>query len=338
MRIGLTIPTAGAGKWCWQGWANAFTFFGHEVDNLRDLNCNELNPDLVICTTSEPRDDIREWRKNNSHKKLALNVLAWTNEDLPLINNPGVQATPGNRDYALELRPDLVFAQYSETWRKRLLNKWEDLGFRLGSMEMAADATVYGFRDETPEYDPDIFYVGGRWAYKAQNLDRYLLPVFQKFPNRVIVGQGWPLPTINMDEGTVGQYLHNAKVVPNMHEPHSTFGGYDVVERVFKTLYCGGVCVTDKVEEMFDGFGFQNEVHLFAADNPDEYMEFVEHAVQAHTAPFFTNMRRRGQEFVALRHTYFNRAATLLLDLEMMEEYDAAVIKLTEWHKMMGLI
>lgn len=340
MKIALTIPTVGAGRWCWQGWANAFEFFGHEVHNLNLFpdTVVDKDTDLVICTTSQPRDDIREWRKNNPSKKLALNVLAWTDEDLPLINNAGVQASEGNRDYAWELRPDLVFAQYSPKWRERLLKKWEDLGFRLGSMEMAADAVVYPFETDEPAFNPDVFYVGGRWAYKAQNLDVWLMPVLNRFVNKVIVGRGWPFLTQNMDERAVGMHLHNAKVVPNMHEPHSTIGGYDVVERVFKTLYCGGLCITDSVAEMFDGFGFENEVHLLAAQSPDEYMEFITHAVENFNTPHFNMMRGHGQEFVALNHTYFNRVANLLFDLEIQPEYDEAVIKLTNWHKTMGLI
>jgi len=338
MKVALTIPSAGAGRWCWQGWANAFKWFGWEAINIADprINLEQVDPDLLITTTSQPRDDVINWRKNNPNKHLALNVLAWTDRDLPCINNVGVQATAGNLEYANALQPNLVFAQYSEAWRKKLLGKWKDEGFELGSMEMAADAVVYPFMREEPNRELDIFYVGGRWAYKAENLDAYLLPVFKTFTNHKVVGKGWPFLTTDMSEKDVGKNFRNAKVSPNMHEPHSTKGGYDVVERVFKTLYCGGLCVTDYVQEMEDGFGLNDGYHLLYARNPEEYLDICQAAVERNG--HFNGCRKIGQRYVALYHTYFNRVANLFLDLNMITEYCSAIIKLEKWYKEMELV
>lgn len=332
--VALTMPTAGAGKWAWQGWANAFEFFGWRVVNLNSQSdVIALEPDLVICTTSQPRDDILNWRKLNPYKKLALNVLAWTDDDIPGIHNVGVQATPGNVEYAHALKPDAVFAQYSEYMNLSLLKKWGEEGFVLSSMPMAADAVVYPFPDMSiePSRDPDLFYVGGRWAYKAQNLDRYVLPVIQKHES-IVVGQGWPFPTTNMNEVQVGHALRNAKVVPNAHEPHSTQGGFDVVERVFKTMYCGGLCVSDIVDEIEVGFGLEEVIMA----SPELYGEAIDKVI-AHNEDY-DFLREDGQRRVALHHTYFNRVAMLLFDLGLINAYDHAVTLLAGWHKRMGLV
>jgi hypothetical protein len=337
MRVALTIPTAGAGKWAWYGWANAFEFFGWEVNNLNLFHNTEVHEDvdLVICTTSQPRDDIIRWRKNNPSKRLALNVLAWTDEALPCIHNAGVQATHGNFEYASALNPDIVFAQYSPKWRDRLLDKWTQNGFRLGSMEMAADAVVYPYLTDEPNREVDVFYSGGRWPYKAQNIDNFLLPVFQKFPNSKVVGRGWPFATTDMDEKEVGYNFRHAKVCPNIHEPHSTLGGYDVVERVFKVLYCGGLCISDYVLELESGFGLTDAVHLFESPSPQSYLKAINEAIRDNKA--FDCVREQGQKYVALNHTYFNRVANLLLDMQMMEEYEKALEKLLLWQKKLGI-
>ena len=340
MKIAFTMPTAGAGRWAWQGWVNAFNFFGHRVYDTRLISdIEELNPDLLICTTSDPRPDFIEWRRRHPENRVALNVLAYTNEDLPGINNVGVQATQGNVEYAYDMRADVVFAQFSEPYRRLLLGKWEDLGFRLSGMEMAADAVVYPYPDFTQGVEsirnPDIFYVGGRWAYKAQNLDRYLLPILKESESRTVVGRGWPFPTTDMSEHNVGLQMKHAKVVPNIHEPHSTHGGYDVVERVFKTLYCGGLCISDSVREISEGFDLHDGEHLIMCESPDEYRHMIADAIKNNED--YDLMRERGHNKVARFHTYFNRAALLLLDLEMLEEFEAASAKLHKWHRDMGI-
>lgn len=314
MKVTLTIPGAGAGKWCWTGWKNAFQELGHEVVELRS------NPDLLICSTSGPSQEILDWRERNPSAKVALNVLAWTDEDLPGIHNDGVQASPGNIGYAKQLKPDIVFAQYTPKYRELLLAKWKNEGFKLGSMEMAADSTVYEFKLHPNGSDivsaGKLFYVGGYWPYKAQNINKYLGPVINKhFDRTIVVGKGWPIRTTAIEnEKAVGYNFRMAEVCPNIHEPHSTNGGFDVVERVFKTTFCGGLCVSDYVQEMFDGFGFVNNEHLIACKTPEEYMDTIEDALNHPER--YAMMRLAAQKFVADNHTYVHRVQKLLKDIE----------------------
>jgi hypothetical protein len=319
MKIGLTIPGAGAGKWCWTGWSNAFKALGHEVQDLSfsPHYIHGFKPDLLINSTSSPCDDFLLWRKNNPEAKVAMNVLAWTNRDVYGINNPGVQATPNNVQYAKYMKADIVFAQYTKAYRTWLLEKWADEGFKLGSMEMAADSTVY----ETSEnsymgMQPyQMVYVGGYWAYKGQTIDKWLMPVLKKYSDKLLlVGKGWPLKTTQINnEGQIGYFFKESNVCQNMHEPHSTYGGYDVVERVFKTMYCGGLCVSDHVQEMVDGFGMCIGVDLLTAWTPEEYMEKID-AVMQHPEQY-DKIRINGQDYVKNNHTYIHRATQLLKDL-----------------------
>ena len=249
-----------------------------------------------------------------------------------------MQATEGNVGYAHDVVADVVFAQFSKAIRGTLLGKWKAEGFSLASMEMAADAVQYQHPNPNvaPGLDPDLFYVGGYWAYKAQNIDKYLLPLLRETENKVLIGRGWPgLVTGECSEEQVGQYFKDAKVSPNIHEPHSTLGGYDVVERVFKSIYCGGLCISDHVEEMEMGFGLKDGTHLITAHNVEDYQCLVEEAIAIPDA--YMDVREQGQKYVARYHTYFNRALNLLLELGLLIEYEDAQKKLYKWHQEIGL-
>jgi len=326
MKIALTIPSAGAGKWCWTGWANAFIELGHEIVNFGQIvNANRSYPyneiDLLICSTSCPNQDFIDFKP----KKVALNVLAWTDENLPCINNPGVQASPGNVEYAKTLKPDVVFAQYSKPWNKLLLKNWIKEGFKDSSMMMAADSVAYisylvqqgklvSGSMLIPQDQRRIFYTGGYWPYKAQNINKYLLPIFRKYAKETtVIGKGWPFLTQNIDnEGTISKYFNAADVCPNIHEPHSTEGGYDIVERCFKVPYCGGLLVSDYVQEMAD-IGFKNGINCFLCKTPKEYAEIIDEIIK--NPEKYDHVRKAGQEFVASSHTYIHRAKALLADL-----------------------
>lgn len=313
MRIALTIPSAGAGKWAWTGWSNGFKELGHEVIDLDDAKL----PDLLICTTSSPQEErFLKWKKWNPHMKIALNVLAWTNDDWPGINNEGVQAHKGNIEYARSLKPDIVFAQYSPKFRESLLRNWhEKEGYKLGSMEMAADSTVYHLQNDFINEVARIVYVGGYWAYKAQNIDKFLLPLLKKYRNQTyLIGRGWPIISDpDIGEKRLYDYYKWSTLCPNAHEPHSTNGGFDVVERVFKTMYCGGLCLSDYVREIEDGFGLLDEQHLLLAQTPEEYMDIAEDVLQ--NPDKYAIIRKQGQQEVIEKHTYINRCKQLLKDL-----------------------
>ncbi len=99
-----------------------------------------------------------------------------------------------------------------------------------------------------------------------------------------------------------------------MHEPHSTNGGFDVVERVFKTMYCGGLCVSDHVKEMVDGFGLIPGTHLFTCTTAKQYGEVIDE-IMAHKVTGVNEIRDAGKKFVRENHTYIHRAKQLLEDL-----------------------
>lgn len=321
MKIAITKATAGAGKWSHEGWANAFKALGHQVIDIthNHLEIENYQIDLLVNSTSHPSEQLIHWRKNNPQAKVAMNVLAWTTIDNEWTNKPGVQATPNNIQYAKDMKADIVFAQYTPKYRVWLLDKWANEGFKLGSMEMAADSTIYNIDGQYLGMRPyEIVYVGGYWAYKGQNIDKWLIPILRKYNKDhqlLLVGKGWPFPTQHIDnEGSISYYFTTSKVCPNLHEPHSTYGGFDIVERLFKTMYCGGLCVSDYVQEIVDGAGFIPNRHLFLAKTSKEYMDIIDEIMSSEMDKY-SKIRDAGQKFVRENHTYVHRVQQLLKEI-----------------------
>ena len=188
---------------------------------------------------------------------------------------------------------------------------------------MAPDDTVYNYTEPyKPENDytaweHNITFCGGYWAYKAQNIDKYLMPVLLKHRlNTYLVGKGWPIATDpDCGEIELSRKYGASKVSPNVHEPHSTDGGYDVVERVFKTMLCGGLCVTDPVEELESGYHFEHGEHLIIASDPKNYADIIDEILLRPEQ--YAHVREAGRVFVKNNHTYKHRVTQLLTDLEM---------------------
>lgn len=318
MKIAITKPSAGAGRWCWQGFENAFRALGHEV---REVGYNPAlihtyNPDLLITSTSLPSQEYLNWRNRNPDAKVALNVLAWTTVDDQWVNKPGVQASPNNVQYAKDIKANIVFAQYSKAYRTWLMDKWANEGFKLGSMEMAADSIAYEFiKPNINNLVYDIVYVGSRWPYKAENLDKYIGPLLMKYSkSSYFIGKGWHIPTNpEKSEWDISKLYASSKISLNAHEPHSTNGHFDVVERLFKIMYCGGLCCSDYVKEIEEGFNLINNIDLILS-KADEYIDTVEMIIK--NPENYHLIRYNGQINILKNHLYLHRAINLLSDLE----------------------
>lgn len=321
MKILIQNSDSGAGRWCKEGWKNAFVALKHTVDWIDNQHqieqFNVFKPDLIILSTSNPFD-IKAWRKQNQNVKIALNVLAWSDLDIGGLQNDGVQASRGNVEFASDVQPTVVFAQYGLKWRKLLLKKWIDLGYKDSSLMMGADSIVY---KDLPNYGKntyDFVLSAGFWPYKSQTIIPWLLPVIKKYrQNSILIGKGWQFATDkDRTEQEIGGLFKSAKVCPNVHEAHSHFG-YDIVERCAKTMYCGGLLVSDFVQEMVDE-GFEDGVNCFLCKSPKEYQEKIDEIIQ--NPGKYDNIRQNGQKFISENHTYIHHVQKLLKDIYQENE------------------
>jgi hypothetical protein len=184
---------------------------------------------------------------------------------------------------------------------------WQKHGQRVASVLQACDTERYGRQPEDTRYrDVRMCFVGGYWAYKNIQFEKYLKPYedaltiygYAKWPYRGYKGM---LP----DDAEKVLY-QNARLCPALSEPHAEVMG-DIVERVYKILGSGGVAITDVVP-------FYREV--FAADellvptSVSEYHELVRQALE--DDDFNQRLRERGFRAIMERHTYAHRARQIM--------------------------
>ena len=229
-------------------------------------------------------------------------------------------------------KPDYLHIYYHPDWIEQTHGGWINAGIPVHSHMNAADIIEYTNGTELPEFRSDVTFVGGYWPYKAQILDKWMVPLAKEQKARVKIfgGGDWPSRSYcgSIDNQLVRDALRSATVCPNLHEPHSQDFGYDINERTFKLLSNKCFVVSDSVEGAKKLF-HQDEVAF--ASNPEEFKELVYHYVQYPDERL--GFIHRGYNLVMDKHTYFNRAADIFQKLGFQIESQAVLDKLDELRK-----
>jgi hypothetical protein len=157
-------------------------------------------------------------------------------------------------------KPDSLHVHYNEKRLDQTHGHWRKEGFKVSSFMLAADPFIYSNGQVRPELVSDIAFIGGRWGYKAQTIDRWLLPLTHRKYDlniKIFGNQDWGVPAycgqapteINKD------IFKSAKICANIHEPHSQVYGYDVIERPFKVAVNKSLVISDYVEDLAEIYG-----------------------------------------------------------------------------------
>ena len=137
---------------------------------------------------------------------------------------------------------------------------------------------------------------------------------------KIFGGSDWPVVQYlgRIASENVGALFASATISPNISEPHSQDFGYDIIERPFKILMCGGFCISDYVESMANDV-FTKEEIIFAK-NPKEFKTLIDYYIKN---PDKRNRHiEAGYNLVVQNHTYFHRVAKVLSELGMDSEAD----------------
>jgi hypothetical protein len=318
------------------GWVRALNASGFEAafwmpgrksafDAFRDFE-----PDVFIGTTYDLDSAQEKCLRARPGLRVALFASAWgpLADALPAQEFPIVRVTDGEKRRLERLKretgkPDCVFIHASEANLEGVLGGWRSIGIEPVSCLNGADLALYRPVRPRPELMCDAAFVGGRWSFKARNLDPFLLPLCEPgfgLDVKVFGYGGWQNTTPNYlgrlsPEEEVALYS-SAKVCLNISEPHSVDSRYasDCVERLFKTAACGACVVSDYVEEAQEVF----EGQLVMARTPREYEDVLRFYVDEEYMARGVGNRLR--EVVLRKHTYFHRVATILNAVGLPEE------------------
>ena len=318
MRVLLPHRPGGAFSFISDGWLNAFIATGHQAQRWdgKQSSWNIFDPDLIIACSGH-RQPIPAPR---GRTKLAVHVNPYGPEKIKGIDEPQEAI-----NWTLAQRPDAVFG-YGHKDDGRFWEYWTSKhGIPWVPMATAGDATVFysrqGLTNAPVPRDIPIGYVGGRWDYKAKNLDRYLFPLFSnKTLGCKVHGWGGWQPGISSgvirDEDVAG-FFSRCRVCPCVAEPHTTQWGIDLPERVFKVILCGALAIHDPVKGL-ERFS----TNIVMANGPMEFIELCVKWSRPEMEPQRQELARKQRRDILNGHTYFHRLAGLLRTVGFAGEAD----------------
>lgn len=293
-------------------WCKAFKFANYDAFlwNIKQKSIfdmfDEIKPDLVFLQGYNLTPGVVSLLEEYPETKLVIRVSDWSewNNKLNREKYPVLKA--GEEEIKLltaiqKLKnPLLLHTHHHPDWLKQTHGFWIANGFDIISIMNCADVFSYCNGKYQENLDTDIVFIGGYWPYKAQKLDKWILPLTQKHKMRIFGNQSWPTSKYCgfIPEEQTRHVLKSAKVCPSIHEPHSTEFGYDIVTRPFNLLANKCLCVSDYVEGLYKLFPqeisyarrpdeFQEKINFFIK-NPLVQQEYVEEGfqkvIQKHTA------------------------------------------------------
>ena len=308
MKILVVKPQGGAFLYITKGFINAFRSIGCEAEfwdgNIQSFK--SFNPDLYIGCSGH-----RQQVPSNYSGKIAIHVNPYGDKLEPFF---GVDINePKNAiEWTVKQNPDVVFGYGLDADGKTYWKNWvNELGIKFVGLPTAGDATLYYPDARNNNYK--LAFLGGRWPYKANNIDKWVVPLIRKAGDKIAISGwgGWqgfkqyrgPLP--DSDPGRV--FLSSANVCPCVCEPHTTRYGIDIPERFFKVALCGSLPILDHIHG-FDRYC----TNYVMANNPDQYVQL---ALNYGCNPDYIDQGRelalKIREEVISKHTYHNRMSNL---------------------------
>lgn len=325
------------------GWKNVLEACNHQFRWWRPGQTPILDevggfaPDLLIsCTYSVDRAMAKAIAKR-PQMKVALFGSAWGGlvDSLDREKYPVVCAGDQEKATIAALKeatgkPDFVFIHVTDKFLDATMGGWRSIGVNPVGVLNAADTFKFFEGSYKAELACDVGYVGGRWPYKSRNIDAFLLPLChasKKLDVKIFGNTPWPVPQylglINDEDHR--DLFASAKVCPSVSESHSTDLGFDLVERPYKVMASGAVCVSDFVDE---GRGLFGEAELPMAKTPGEFEDLTRYYMG------HEDERRKvaaaGRKAVLARHTYFDRVETILRSCGLHDEADGVRSKKRE--------
>lgn len=322
MKILVCKKVGGAWVFITQGMMNALEDSGFEVarydGNLQSWH--DFDPDLYIGCSGH-RQSIPENRK----AKVAIHVNPYCDQTI----KPNINESDDAVKWVVAQNPEIVFG-YGFECHKYLWTYWGDVGTKWIPMPTAGDATL--FKPNFGDYESRKLayaYVGGRWQYKSQTIDEFLMPIIRKSRlNGEVWGWGnWPTGVANgeIKDDDVPKLFNNAYIGPCVSEPHTLVWGIDLPERMFKVILSGMIAVHDPVADLDKLF----DTILWCHD-PDNYFYTIK-SINKYSIEKKLEIAKSQYTEISSNHTYHDRMANLLRSVGYNDEAEI-MLKSKEKH------
>jgi hypothetical protein len=319
-----------------KGIANVLRYCGHQVylwytefpDAPAILDIfSQFKPDILYTNSYSLDSATMKAMEKYPETKLILFSSAHGEANTLPMEYPLVRVTDQEKEYVEHLRkidrPNFMFLHHHNNVIDFTLGGWKkEFGVNIAGIKHGGDLFTFFKGQRDKNLICDIGYCGGYWAYKGINIRKFIFPLCD--PNRIpplnvkIFGnQGdWAnLPQYLgfAQDQTLNNLFASATICPNVHEPHSTDYGIDVVERPFKVISSGGFCISDHVKSLVEDYFPDNEIPT--ATTGEEYGELVNYYLKNEDER--EKLRGRQYKRVLGEHTYFESVADIFANLNM---------------------
>lgn len=329
LNILCSNPDGGAFLYITRSWGNAFKALGHNFQpwDGSDQQLSQFKPDIYLGCSGWPQH-FPKWARDAFKTKVAIHVNPWGTTRLnPLPGETDVNEKDRIIKWVAAQNPDFLYCYGIEQDIKHMWNKWSDIGPVI-PMPTGGDAVIHNPIKPHPDFTCQIGFVGGRWAYKARNIDRFLVPVINQFDSKVFGWGGWKNQRKycgQIADGDVNKLFSSAKICPVVVEPHTSRYGIDIPERIFKVPLAGGFVICDPCN------GLERYVpkHIFPiAKNPRDYRNLIIYYLKHNSQR--QDLQKRQRLEILKNHTYFTRIQGFLRSSGYPEEAEEAQKKVDE--------
>ena len=315
------------------GLARAFHACGHEVQvwdihNTPTMDMFDgFNPDLFLGQTYNTTRAVCTAIKERPHMKVIMKAGDWGSlTDTIDSEKYGVlKANENEKRLILDLyneteKPDYVHIHYPQDFIEQTHGYWIQNGIPAYGELLASDIFEYVNGRKCSEFESDITFIGGYWAYKAQTFNKYLVPLCNDFKYKIkIFGNShWPVPQYCgfVYNELIKDVFASATICPNLSEPHSQDFGFDIIERPFKLLSNKCFMISDYVEGLNMVFGDK----IVMAKSPEDFWEKIDYFIK--NPDDRLEYIQNGFNEVINHHTYFHRVEDIFRKLNMKTHAD----------------
>lgn len=320
MKVLVTRPQGGAFFFfITKGFLNAFNDAGIDArywdGNVKTFK--DFDPDLYIGCSGH-----RQEAPKSDKLKIAVHVNPYGVKLEPLF---GVDINEPNHaiNWTVSQDPDVVFGYGLQEDGSTFWRDWTAKhNIPFVGVPTAGDATLYYPGPKRDDYK--VAFLGGRWGYKGNNINKWLVPTIHKLGNKINI-KGWggwegiqQYSGVLPENDSGREFLGSALVGPCVCEPHTTKYGIDVPERFFKVALCGSLPILDEVA-WFDRYCD----NYIMARNPEDYYNKI--ANYACNPDFIEEGKEAAlliRKEVLQKHTYHHRMRSLCASLGFDEAVD----------------
>jgi hypothetical protein len=331
MKILIAIDGYHAHYFIRMGWAKVFSAMGYNVV-MWDITkksafdaFDEFEPDIFIGHTYHVDKAIFKCIEERPNLKVVMKASDWGQYADKVVEESGfslLRASQKEIDVLSKLlektnKPDILQIHYHSDWVHLTHENWIKGGFKVISLLSAADVFKYAGGKQKSEFQCDISFVGGYHALKSDLLNKYFIPLCQDdYRVKVFGNSHWPIHQYcgPIPEHEVKNLYVSSKICPNVSVLSSQRYGFDIIERPYFLLFCKAFMVTDYVEglkRLFPNGGF------VMASTPEEYAQQIEYYLDKPEER--QKIANIGYEEVKEKHTYFERVAQILEELNLTE-------------------